>query len=147
MENEPEKKEPDETQALEQLPARKVFSYLLAFLGIALIFFAGVCFINHRKAAAALRFTALTKITQTDTQSEAPPPATANAAGKINLNTADAALIATLPGIGEVKAQKIVDYRAYYGIFTEPADLLKIDGIGEKTLAKITPYIIFSDAP
>ncbi len=59
----------------------------------------------------------------------------------ININTADAALLETLPGIGPTTAQKIVDYREENGPFTRVEDLLKIPGIGPTTLEEIRGLI------
>lgn len=59
----------------------------------------------------------------------------------VNLNTADAAELRTLPGIGEVKAKAILDYRAQNGPFTTIEELLQVKGIGEKTLAKLRPRL------
>ena len=49
--------------------------------------------------------------------------------GRINLNTADAAQLKTLPGIGDAKAAAIISYREKAGPFTEVEDLLKVPGI------------------
>lgn len=49
--------------------------------------------------------------------------------GRIDLNTADAALLKTLPGIGDAKAEAIISYREKAGSFTEVEDLLKVPGI------------------
>lgn len=59
----------------------------------------------------------------------------------ININTADAALLDTLPGIGPTTAQKIVEYRDQNGPFSGVEDLLKIPGIGPDTLEKIRPLV------
>ena len=57
--------------------------------------------------------------------------------GKVNLNTADAATLAReLLGIGEVKAQAIVEYRAANGAFASVDDLLEVKGIGAAILEK-----------
>ena len=70
-----------------------------------------------------------------------PPAAETVPAGLININTADKAALMTLNGIGEVKAQAIIDYRRENGSFTSVNELLRVSGIGEKTLEKIRPYI------
>ncbi|MCI8497292.1 MAG: ComEA family DNA-binding protein [Clostridiales bacterium] len=59
----------------------------------------------------------------------------------VNINTASAAqLAAALPGIGEVKAQAIVNYRNANGPFRSVDELINVKGIGEATLAKLRPY-------
>ncbi|MGH1540594.1 MAG: ComEA family DNA-binding protein [Arenicella sp.] len=56
----------------------------------------------------------------------------------VNINNADAEMIAdALNGIGQKTAEKIIDYRKANGPFKSADDLLNIQGIGEKKLAKI----------
>lgn len=62
---------------------------------------------------------------------------TAPVAGKLNINSADAAAIQRdLIGIGELKAKAIVQYREANGPFASVDDLLEVKGIGVKTLEK-----------
>jgi competence protein ComEA len=60
-----------------------------------------------------------------------------------NINTASAAAIEKLPGVGKKSAAAIVAYRTEKGKFKTPKDLLKVKGIGEKTLEKIQNLISF----
>ena len=60
----------------------------------------------------------------------------------ININTADAQTLQTLPGIGEVLAQRIVEYRAENGPFVSVDALDNVYGIGEGKLAPIRRFLI-----
>jgi competence protein ComEA len=64
---------------------------------------------------------------------------------KIDINRAEPWLLDALPGIGEVTAQAIVDYRNENGSFRTIEDLLKVSGIGEGTFEKIKDFITVSD--
>ena len=59
----------------------------------------------------------------------------------VDLNTADAALLDTVPGIGEVIAGRIIEYRNSVGKFKTVDELLNIKGIGEKTYANLKDLI------
>lgn len=61
--------------------------------------------------------------------------------GKVNINTADAAALSTLPGIGEVTAAKIVDDREANGPFSSIEDLQRVSGIGAKKYAELSARI------
>lgn len=60
---------------------------------------------------------------------------------KININTADASTLMTLNGIGEKKAQAIIDYRTQKGTFKQIEELKEVDGFGEKTVEKLKDSI------
>ena len=57
----------------------------------------------------------------------------------VNLNTATGDQLDTLPGVGPVTAQAILEWREQNGGFTSVQELLEVDGIGPATLAKLTP--------
>ncbi len=59
----------------------------------------------------------------------------------INLNTASAAELAGLKGIGEKKAQAIVAYREQNGSFKTVDDLTQVKGIGPKLLEQLRPQV------
>ena len=72
-------------------------------------------------------------------------PAGESADGRLDLNTATAEELETLPGIGAVRAQAIVDYRERQGGFATVEDLLSVSGIGEKTLEGLRDLIKVED--
>ena len=49
----------------------------------------------------------------------------------VDLNTATLAQLMALPGLGRVRAQAILDYRAENGPFTYPEDVIQVPGIGQ----------------
>lgn len=53
--------------------------------------------------------------------------------GKVNINTADAAALDTLPRVGPSMAARIIDWRDTNGRFTSIEDLMNVTGIGDKT--------------
>jgi competence protein ComEA len=59
----------------------------------------------------------------------------------VNVNTATAAELETLPGIGEVLAQAIIDFREDSGPFTSVDQLIDVSGIGEVTLEEIRELV------
>ena len=59
----------------------------------------------------------------------------------VDINSADATMLESLPGVGPTKAQAIVDYRTKNGPFQSAADLEKVPGIGPKTMEQLTPLI------
>lgn len=76
-----------------------------------------------------------------DTVPAATSEATSGNNGKLNINSASLSELTMLPGIGEVLAQNIIDYRKEHGAFAAVEDLLLVDGIGEKRLNEILEYI------
>ncbi len=63
------------------------------------------------------------------------------ASTKVSLNSATVQQLDTLPGVGPVTAQKIVDWRKAHGKFTSIGELQEVDGIGPKTYADIAPHL------
>ncbi|MFE3457519.1 helix-hairpin-helix domain-containing protein [Nocardiopsis aegyptia] len=70
-----------------------------------------------------------------------PGPEDTAAGSPVNVNQADAATLETLPGIGEVIANNIIDYREEHGPFVQVEDLTNVSKIGDAVLADITPLI------
>jgi len=78
---------------------------------------------------------------------------TAMAAGKpaptakVNLNTASVEQLTTLPGVGPKLAARIVEYRQKSGAFRSTQELINVQGIGEKSYAKIAAWLSVGEAP
>lgn len=62
--------------------------------------------------------------------------------GKVNLNTASLAQLDTLPGVGPVLAQRIIDFRARRGGFRDVSELRQVDGIGEETFSRLKDLVV-----
>ena len=77
-------------------------------------------------------------------EKSAKPRAAASAASTtavVNLNTASAAELQTLPGVGAATAKLIIDHRQKSGGFKKIEELMNIKGIGEKSFLKIKPRV------
>lgn len=68
-------------------------------------------------------------------------PGAGSSSELVNINTASAAELQTLSGIGPSMAQSIIDERTKNGAFASVDDLMRVSGIGEKKLAKIKDCI------
>jgi len=64
-----------------------------------------------------------------------------SAGGLVDLNTADATALDSLPGVGPVIAQRILDWRAQHGRFSSVDELGEVSGIGDKLMAQIGPKV------
>jgi competence protein ComEA len=60
---------------------------------------------------------------------------------KVDLNAADHTVLQTLPGVGEVTASRIVEWRERHGGFTSVEQLREIDGIGDKRFARLREHV------
>ena len=67
--------------------------------------------------------------------------------GPLDLNRATAQELTTLPGIGEVLAQRIVDYREAHGSFQSVEELIAVEGIGEGKLEKLRELVTVEVEP
>lgn len=70
-------------------------------------------------------------------------PAAGTDAGsaRVNLNTADSVQLQTLPRVGPVLAERIIEWRSAHGSFSRPEDLDAVPGIGEAMMAALLPLV------
>ena len=115
---------------------------------LLIVMFVGVCFLfsslamagtDTEKAASGIHKSA-TSSAASKVSSSTPD---VSPQGKININKADKDTLMKIKGLGPTKAQNIIDYREKFGPFKSYEDLLKVKGIGEKTLELIKPFITF----
>jgi competence protein ComEA len=59
----------------------------------------------------------------------------------VDLNTGDVAALDSLPGVGPVLAQRILDWRTAHGRFSSVDELDEVSGIGDKLLSEIRPHV------
>lgn len=71
----------------------------------------------------------------------APPGGATPAGALVNLNTADRSALDTLPGVGPVLAQRILDWRTQHARFSSIDELGEVSGIGDKLLAQLAPKV------
>lgn len=126
----------------------KKASIILLLVFLAAICFLGGLFLGQNLNRSDVR---ISQIETTVPSSASPsgnssiPPETAPGSPSvdypININTATALELATLPGIGDVIAQRIVDYRREHGSFKTVGELTEVEGIGEKRLETILNLI------
>ncbi len=62
--------------------------------------------------------------------------------GPVNLNTADAAALDTLPGVGPKIAERIIAWRTEHGRFSSVDELAEVDGIGDKLLSRLRSLVV-----
>ncbi len=65
----------------------------------------------------------------------------------LDVNQADRSTLQTLPGVGPILAQRIVDHREVYGPFRTPEELLRVSGIGSKRYARLQGLIRTGESP
>jgi competence protein ComEA len=70
-----------------------------------------------------------------------PSTAAPGAAAPVNINTADQTVLETLPEVGPVTAQAIIEYRTQIGSFTSIEQLLEVSGIGPATFEAMRPLV------
>lgn len=93
------------------------------------------------KANHELSIVARDTVVQDTVRTNTPDSGQEDKGSKINVNTADAQTLQSLPGIGPTYATRIVEYRQKNGSFTSYEQLLNIKGIGKKRLEKLLPFI------
>lgn len=119
---------------------KKAFSWSITGIGVlCLVFFLGL-FVGRRTISAPVNPSAATDSTTQANAEEVNKR-------KININTANAALLQELPGIGEALASRIIAFREENGPFTDIRQLGLVDGISDGKLMDLIHLVCVEDAP
>jgi competence protein ComEA len=78
---------------------------------------------------------------------EDPPESTSDPRYPININTATQSELESLPGIGSVIAQRIIEYRLEFGPFKKIEEIKAVNGIGDAKFDQVKDYITISQTP
>lgn len=97
-------------------------------------------FTDHRSAGGG-DYTVTPQYTAQEPEAPDPPAVP----GKVNINTADAAQLEALDGIGPTLAQRIVAYREEHGPFADIESIMDVNGIGEGIFETIRQQITVED--
>ena len=118
----------------------KTEKYLLLLTAIFLLCLALLYFTDHRSAGGG-DYTVTPQYTAQEPEAPDPPAVP----GKVNINTADAAQLEALDGIGPTLAQRIVAYREEHGPFADIESIMDVNGIGEGIFETIRQQITVED--
>ncbi len=77
---------------------------------------------------------------------QAPAPGQATTQSLIDVNTATAEQLQTLPGVGPRTAERIIEYRRDNGGFKKVEDLMNVRGIGERSFLELRPLVTVGNA-
>lgn len=121
---------------------------ILACACLMLAAFLGGMYLGRNISGGSIQTSVLsTQVATPPTQSTAAsaassiPASVSHGTDKVNINTADIYELMRLEGIGEVYAQRIIDYRTANGPFTSIEDIKNVTGIGEKRFEAIKDSI------
>ena len=104
--------------------------------------------LSRSQTASALLFVLALAGASATTAAAAPPaqPKASSEVRAVDINTADSVALQSVPGIGKSLSERIVAFREKNGPFQSVDDLLKVQGVGEKSIQKLRPYLTVAKA-
>lgn len=116
------------------------FSALVLVTALFSAFLLGF-FLGRQSGAVQIQINSVVSGQPSTSPPETTQPDRTQAGFPININTASAEELTSLPGIGDVLAGRIVSYREQYGSFLSTEELMDVTGISEKTYERIQEYV------
>ena len=117
---------------------KKAFSWILpAITALALVFTLGF-YLGRNQNVSAVQISLAESACPVSV--DFAPLSQADSA-RVNINTADISELMTLPGIGEVFARRIIDYRDANGPYGTVEELMNVEGIGEKRMEQLLDLV------
>ena len=98
-------------------------------------------FLGRQSGAVQIQINSVVSGQPSTSPPETTQPDRTQAGFPININTASAEELTSLPGRGDVLAGRIVSYREQYGSFLSTEELMDVTGISEKTYERIQEYV------
>ena len=117
----------------------------IAAIVITVIFIAitGIYFLHDRNESAAVTISSGRTVSSQNAgvQSFSPQTPEISPFALVNINTATAQELCSLPGIGETLSARIIAYRSEHGLFKSIDEIMSVSGIGAKTYQNLKSYI------
>ena len=122
-----------------KLTKAEIVAIVVTVIFIALVFISSLT--DRDKSAAVTISTGSTASTEASALPSCAPSTEAAPITLVNINTATAAELCTLPGIGETLSGRIIAYRSELGEFKSTDEIMSVSGIGAKTYENLKNYI------
>lgn len=130
------------SQSRRKYPLKKhIIPILVAFLTVLVAFMAGLYWGRHLSQPAIQLTSSISDGPTVVTTLPKEPKEEIQVSFPIDINSANLQEIMALPDIGEVLAQRIIDYRSEYGPFETPESIMEVYGISDKRYEKIKDLI------
>ena len=124
------------------LTEKSAIALLITMICILLIYIIGMRFIGFTEKTYLSDISVSTASKTEDSDADSTETAEIS---KININSDNIYELCKIPGIGEAKAQAIIEYRKYNGNFSDINELCNVRGIGDKIFENLKDYVYIGE--